>query len=246
MSDPFTALASLGMDLYSLHLQKEGLELSKEQAGVSNLLTLEGLRGASGQIDVGLQEAKANIGSYENYLSRWPEYAALQEDIYEEQGQSQLDQLLGALGVQNAVAAFRGMGKGPSTASTLAGKAKEDVTTFAGSDMALGGEVGLYERGLAELTANLAAEQQTAQNQLAIWNTTLETLGGAKARTDSLIDTLSGQIDPETGQFKSKRRSGPQRGLGVWNVGEPHGSPVVAGPGDWDTGAPGWLEGAFG
>lgn len=195
----------------SAGFQQEGLDLQRQQSGISNLTTLEGLRSNLGQIDVGLQEANFNIGSLTEMLSRFPESASLQRDTYQQQGEGQLRTLQQNLGEQNVAAGIRGVGNGtgPTTASVMGEQARQDVVTFAGSDMALGGAAGLYERGLAELNANLDAQRRTAEGQIGILNTTVDTLERARTNTQTTIDTIGAQIDPATGRFRDPTGNSP-------------------------------------
>jgi hypothetical protein len=81
----------------------------------------------------------------------------------------------------------------------IAQEAQKDVADFAGADMELGGDQGLYERGLSQLEADLSATLRSAYGQREIWQTTLGTLQDTQR---NLADTM-GEIAPHVPGRKS-------------------------------------------
>lgn len=185
-------------NLFSPDYQKQSMDLQEQQAGIQNLLTMLNLGGAKEQIGLGITEATANVGAYEELVGRFPEYASYQKDVYAAQGEVQLQGLMKNLGTENVAGAVRGFKEGKSsTATVMAQQAKEKVVQFAGSDMALGGASGLYERGLDQLTQDLDAQFRSAQSQLDIWKQTKSTLETTEGLYDTTIAKLEDLLTPE-------------------------------------------------
>ncbi len=140
------------------------------------------LIGQRRQKKVAYAEAEANIGAYQDFLAAFPDYQRTQIETAESAGSQQLKQLMSNLGNINVAAGATGqVGRGTS-ASLLAQGAREEVTGFAGEDMALGGAEGSYERELGLLKRNLSAERTQAEAQLDVWETTKEQSGTGRQR----------------------------------------------------------------
>lgn len=119
------------------------------------------------------EEARANIAALEDFLGRYPQYAALAEATYEEQGIQQFRQLMSNYGTANVAAGYTGQ-VGPGTSMGLvAAEKRGDVERFAGADLSLAGSEGLYGQGLEVLRGNLEAQRKQAEGQLKVWQTVL-------------------------------------------------------------------------
>lgn len=152
------------------------------------------------------EEAEANIGILESYLARYPEYAELTMGAYEQQGQQQFRELMTNFGTANVMAGATGQ-VGPGTsAGALGGYAKGQAVTFAGEDLSLEGDEGLYGMGRSVLSGQLEADREAAEAQLGVWEeTAIQSATGAGAVNARRLSRIEGRLE-QGGLTKGRKR----------------------------------------
>jgi hypothetical protein len=227
----------------SLKQQEEQLQAQVESDYYNAVSDLEEMQGTYDELVTSqIPQAEANIDSINSYLSRWQEEYDTQVDtaeleisqydeflnnwgdVYDQQmeqarmeGENQYDALMQNWANTEVVAADRGMG---GSMALIAEQERGRVEDYAGSDLSLAGDDGLYglsimnlrtslqtervraedtksilESNLDSLKLNLEAEKTTQENQLGIWENTLDTHKKTKNRLKGNLDEQEERVE---------------------------------------------------
>lgn len=107
---------------------------------------------------------KQDVQSYDDYLNNWQLSYDKQITAQETQGKSDLSQLMANWSDAEVLAAVRGAG----SMSLVAQQQKQKVVDYAGSDLSLAGNDGLYGLTMNELRTTLATNKSQAESSKSI------------------------------------------------------------------------------
>ncbi len=202
-------------DKENLAIAQANLQLQKESAYNSAKATLDGYSNELLNLEVstipGIQANITNINteldvwdenyaeqvggkelevaSYDDYLNNWQKSYDLQTRSAQAQGKSDLTALLSNWSDAEVAAADRGMG---GSMNLIANQQKQKAVDYAGSDLSLAGNDGLYGMEFANLTLGLNTAKRQAQDQRDVLGIGLDNLKTSFANQKSGLDTQLG------------------------------------------------------
>lgn len=211
----------------SAKLDRERLQLEKQQAFNSDLSTLttlsgqyETLRDATipgleseissledsiegWEADSTLEKSKiqADIDSYDSLLTNWQTSYDSQTRSAQAQGRSQLGSLLSNWADAEVAAADRGMG---GSMNLIANQQKQRAIEYAGSDLSLGGNDGIYGASYASMVAGLTAEQNQYNTQRGILG---QSLALTTTNFNNQFANLHGQLTEKQGALAKQNEN---------------------------------------
>ena len=139
-------------------------------------------------------EATANIAMIDDFLARYPEYEEYTKGAYEQAGEQQYRELMKNYGNVNVMAGLTGQVAGGTSIGAVGEEARGDVATFAGEDLVLTGEDGLYGQGYNVLKGQLAAEKLAAEEQRKVFEEVLDSNSWLESDT---ADTVADAVEEE-------------------------------------------------
>lgn len=189
------AIVGFGMDLWEANNDAKARILQAE----SDVLGYKtNILATGAEID----QTKANISAYEDFLAAFPNYQQLQKGQFEMQARNEFRQLRENYTIQNVAAGATGRVGG--SAGLVAEEARQDLTAYAGGDMEIGDDNGLYGMAKRELWNNLDTTERQYKNQLSVYQTSLGTL----QETQGLYQNALGSAE--------KRLAGAQKAKRTW------------------------------
>jgi len=177
--------------IFSFTNALEEQDLAEEEYNLNLELQETDIKNQLAQLDLSQTEASGQIDLLSQYLGNFDSSAQLETTTYEQEGKESLQTLLSNYGDINEVASATGQTQGKLLNQGKA--AYESAVSYAGADLALGGEgaaAGTYELGLTELTNQLALDKSTAQKQLELYQTTLGTLSTTKTNLEAALAAI--------------------------------------------------------
>ena len=157
------------------------------------------------EYDLQVGEIEAGIQNYDNLLTNWQSSYDAQTRSAQAQGRDTLGGLLNNWAQAEVIAADRGMG---GSMKLVAGQEKARAVEFAGEDLSLAGEDGIYGASYATMVANLSAQKTQYETERNLLGQNLEL---TKINLDNMLDDWKGQL--ETDQDALDRQKGNLEGL---------------------------------
>lgn len=189
------AIVGFGMDLWEANNDAKARILQAE----SDILGYKTNILATG---AEIEQTRANVSAYEDFLAAFPNYQQLQKGQFEMQARNEFRQLRSAYAGANTVASATGRTGG--SAALVSGEAKMDLAAYAGDDLEIGDDNGMYGMAKRELYGNLETTQKQYKNQLSVYQTSLGTL----QETQGLYQNALGSAE--------KRLAGAQKAKRTW------------------------------
>lgn len=147
-----------------------------------------------------IEQTRSNISAYEDFLAAFPNYEQLQKGQFEMQARNEFRQLRSAYAGSNTVASATGRTGG--SAALVSGEAKMDLAAYAGGDLEIGDDNGMYGMAKRELYGNLETTQKQYKNQLSVYQTSLGTLQETQGLYQQALGSAEGRLK---GAKKAKR-----------------------------------------
>lgn len=147
-----------------------------------------------------IDQTKANISAYEDFLAAFPNYQQLQKGQFEMQARNEFRQLRSAYAGLNTVASATGRTGG--SAALASGEARQDLAAYAGGDLEIGDDGGLYGMAKKELWNNLDTTERQYKNQLSVYQTSLGTLQETQGLYQQALGSAENRL---AGAQKAKR-----------------------------------------
>lgn len=147
-----------------------------------------------------IEQTRSNISAYEDFLAAFPNYEQLQKTQFEMQSRNEFRQLRENYAGQNVIAGTTGRVGG--SAGMVAEEARLDLAAYAGGDLELGDDGGMYGMAKRELYGNLKTTQKQYKNQLSVYQTSLGTLQETQGLYQQALGSAEGRLK---GAQKAKR-----------------------------------------
>lgn len=139
-----------------------------------------------------IEQTRSNISAYEDFLAAFPNYEQLQKGQFEMQARNEFRQLRSAYAGANTVASATGRTGG--SAALVSGEAKMDLAAYAGGDLEIGDDNGMYGMAKRELHGNLETTQKQYKNQLSVYQTSLGTLQETQRLYQQALGSAEGRL----------------------------------------------------
>lgn len=147
-----------------------------------------------------IEQTRSNISAYEDFLAAFPNYEQLQKTQFEMQSRNEFRQLRENYAGQNVMAGATGRVGG--SAGLVAEEARLDLATYAGGDLEIGDDSGMYGMAKRELYGNLETTQKQYKNQLSVYQTSLGTLQETQGLYQQALGSAENRL---AGAQKAKR-----------------------------------------